>query len=693
MWSGMPFVRIAIPFVTGIWCAGRWDIGPEAWGWMGGACLVSWLLASRLPPGRAWQWEPARGLAVLLCILAAGALTLSGKRHAHRSADAAVQMPNDSCLAWICTMEETPQRKRNSFRGTATIEAMTSDRHIIPAGRGLVYFPADPNVTPPPIGSQLIIRSRPEKLNGPEYPGGFDAAGYFGRQGIGYRIFLRTGHWVFLDSSKGAGVSAILELTRAQVLNTLSTHIRDRESLGLAEALLIGYRNDLDERLSDAYAETGVIHVIAISGLHIGVIYGLLTGLLNLLMPGRRMRWIATGCALIGIWAFGLLAGGGPSVMRSVCMFSVIGIGREITGREGSGLNTLAAVGGLMLAAQPWWLWDLGFQLSFCAVAGLMVFYRSVLSLLPIRNPLALKGWEMIAVTLAAQILTTPLLLHAFGRFPLLFLITNLVAIPLSTIILLGELALCLMAPLNARLADGCGNIVTWLIQHMNAYIFRMESVPFGSLNDIQISAGEMTTIYLAIGCLSAWGFLRRPAWLTAGLVCLLVSGTLHLRSTLVRERQQVLIVMPLTQTRLLLLVDGPRCRWLLTTFGRQDTRQLRMAMQATAHHFGIRAQHIDTLPAGVHYRLSWKGLNIHLTDGLSPPPEPEDMTGADLAILSGNGPPQAESLMAATPQLVWIADGTNRLWKILQWETAGERLPLRLISTRRSGAYIRWIR
>ena len=692
MWSGMPFVRIAIPYAAGIWCAGGWDIGPVAWEWLGGTCLIGWLVAGRLPPGLAWQWEPARGLAVLMCILSAGGMTLCGKRHAQQSADKA-QMSKDSSLAWICTMEESPQRKRNSFRGTATIEALNIDRHVIAAGHGLVYFPADSGVKPPQIGSRLIIRIRPDKLKGPEYPGGFDAAGYFGRQGIGYRIFLRSGDWIVMDSSKGSGIPAILELTRAHVLNTLSTHIRDKSSLGLAEALLIGYRNDLDERLSDAYAETGVIHVIAISGLHIGVIYGLLIGLLNLVLRGRRVRWIATGCALTGIWAFGLLAGGGPSVMRSVCMFSVIGIGREITGREGGGLNTLAAVGGLMLAAQPWWLWDLGFQLSFCAVTGLMIFYRPVLALLAIRNPLALKGWEMIAVTLAAQILTTPLLLHAFGRFPLLFLITNLVAIPLSTVILLGELALCLLAPLHAGLADGCGEAVTWLIQHLNAYIFRMESVPFGTLGDIHITTGEMTAIYLAIGCLSAWGMRRQPAWLMAGLLFLLISGTLHVRSTLIRKHQQAFVVMPFTQTRLLLLVEGQSCRWLLTPFGRQDTRQLRLAMRATAHHFGIRKQWVDTLPASGHYKLGWKGLVIHLTSGRCPPPDPADMSDADLAVLSGNGPLHAERLMAASPRTVWIADGTNRLWKILQWETAGERLPLRLISTRRSGAFIRRIR
>lgn len=689
----MPFVRIMIPFMAGIWCARYLDALPVmAWGLTGTCLLMTWLFLGRLSPGLVWRLDPLRGVMVILCLFVAGGLTLNGKRKAREFSEQSIP-PGVQPKAWICTLEESPQRKRNSFRALVSMEIITSGRQVLSGGRGMVYFPADSVSKLPGIGSRIITQVAPEPLKGPDYPGGFDAAEYFGRQGIGYRTFLRPGQWCTVDSGRVPWLDKRLEQIKSKVLGTLGKHIYDPAALGLAEALLIGYRNDLDDRLSDAYTETGVIHVIAISGLHIGVIFNLLSGLLNLLLRGRKLRWLATTCALAGIWGFGLLAGGGPSVMRSVCMFSIIGIGQQVTGREGNGLNTLAAVACLMLAIQPWWLWDLGFQLSFTAVAGLMLFYRPVLGLLPIKNIAALKIWEMTAVTLAAQILTTPLLLHTFGRFPVFFLITNLVAIPVSTLILLGELALCLLAPIHEGMAQGCGEGITIMIRALNAYIFRMESIPFGILEQIHLSAGEMILIYLCIICYCGWWLHRKAAWLMATLLCMMLAGAWQAWINADRDRQQILVVMPLARTRLLMLVDGRRCQWLISQFGRIDHRQIRMAMRATAHHYGIQHQQMDTLPATGHFDLHWKGVQVRLLGEHGYTTDTSILADTDLIVLSGNGPARTEEIMKQAPRADWIADGTNSVWKILQWEAASKRLPLRLHSTRRSGAFIRRIR
>ena len=686
MWDRTPFIRIMIPYVLGIYIAGTWEgTSNVIWLAAGVSLILTWLSMGRLPPGKAWQLEPLRGMIVTGCIFIAGVLTLIGKRNTQSASDL-WNATGVVAKGWIFTLEESPQRKKNSYRATASIEILTNDRKTYPAGKGLIYFSSDSKV--PRLGDRLFSYLRPEALKGPEYPGGFDAAAYFQRQGIGYRIFLKPGDWALVDSHHAPRLYVALESIRTSVIRILSTHIRDREALGLAEALLIGYRNDLDERVGDAYSETGVVHVIAISGLHIGVIYSLLIGLLNLLIRSRNMRWMATIIALIGIWGFGLLAGGGPSVMRSVCMFSIIGIGKQLTGREGQGLNTLAAVACLMLAAQPWWLWDLGFQLSFTAVAGLMICYQPILDILPFRNPLALKVWEMTAVTLSAQILTTPLLLHTFGRFPIFFLITNMVAIPLSTLILLGELGICILAPLHHDMAGWCGSIVTSMIRGMNDYIFRMESIPFGTIEHIQVSGGEMILIYLVIACIVGWRVIKSPKWLMVAMVCMALTGTIHAWMKHTRMNQKVMVVMPLTRTRMLMMIEGTTAHWLLSAFGPEDKRQIRMTMRAAGHHFGIDRHIMDTIPANRPLKLNWNGLNMMLLSagGMV---DSTGLNAADIILLSGNGPQKVEQIMRSAKAPLWIADGTNRLWKILQWETAAERLPLRLISTRRSGAFV----
>lgn len=688
MWNGIPFVRILIPYLIGIWWAGTHTEFLQDAVITGLIALLAWLLMGRIPPWKIWAWEPIRGLLVMICIFYAGALTLLAKR-ASLSATDIEPTSGDSVIAVICSLEETPVRKRNSWRAVATVVRLTLKKKRLPAGRALLYFPADSTSSLPKSGSRILVRQLPEPLRGPDFPGGFDAAEYFGRQGIGYRLFLRPGQWQETEPASINTISKAMEGTRSGILDLLRKYIPDPKASGLAEALLIGYRNDLDEKLSDAYTSTGVVHVIAISGLHIGVIYALLGGLLNLLLRTSHHGWLATIISLAGIWAFGLLAGGGPSVMRSVTMFSIIGIGRQLTGREGNGLNTLAVTAGMMLAAQPWWLWDLGFQLSFTAVAGLMLFNHPIKGWLTLTNPLAVKLWEMIAVTLAAQVLTTPLLLHIFGRFPVFFLITNLVAIPLSTIILLVEIGLCIAAPLHDGLAEMMGQLCEQLIHGLNAYILRMDSIPFGSIEQISLSTGQMLLAYGIIACFAAWGITRRSIHLMSMLSLLVVSGVLKIWENHQLEKQRILVVMPLTGTRLLMMADGRQCVWMMTPMGKHEQRTVAIAMRSVEHHFGIRKQRTDTIMNPGMVRIMWEGFNVLLLGPSSPKSPNNETLKTDLLLLSGSTKADPKVWMNLSRNAACVADGTNKLWKIQQWETDFEGLPLRLHSTRRSGAFV----
>jgi competence protein ComEC len=691
MWNGIPFVRILIPYLMGIWWAGNHTEFLQHSVITGLAALLAWLLMGRIPPWKIWAWEPFRGLLVMICIFFAGALTLLGKQASLSAADIKPEA-EDQVIAVICSLEETPVRKRNSWRATATLERLTLKKKRLPAGRALLYFPADSSLTLPITGGRILTRQQPEPLRGPDFPGGFDAKGYFGKQGIGYRLFLRPGQWQAIEAADTHPLTIAMEDTRSGILHLLRKHIPDQKAAGLAEALLIGYRNDMDEKLSDAYASTGVIHVIAISGLHIGIIYALLGSLLNAILRSRQ-GWLATIISLSGIWAFGLLAGGGPSVMRSVTMFSIIGIGRQLTGREGNGLNTLAVTAAMMLAAQPWWLWDLGFQLSFTAVAGLMLFNNPIRGWLTLTNPLAIKLWEMIAVTLAAQVLTTPLLLHIFGRFPVFFLITNIVAIPLSTIILLAEIALCLTAPLHDGLAGQIGWICGEMIHGLNAYVLRMDSIPFGSIENIRLSAGQMLITYAGITCFACWGIRRKSIYLKSMLTLCAISGMMQIWENRLRDNQRLLVVMPLTGTRLIMMVEGRQCAWLLTPMEKHDQRSAVLAMRSTAHHFGIRKQRTDTIGYPGTIRIEWNDFSMLILGPNSPELSDREPAGTDLLLLSGGTRAAPGEWMKNAAFRTCVADGTNKLWKIQEWETTTERLPLRLHSTRRSGAFIHRMR
>ncbi|MCR6721644.1 MAG: ComEC/Rec2 family competence protein [Chitinophagaceae bacterium] len=179
-----------------------------------------------------------------------------------------------------------------------------------------------------------------------------------------------------LQKTKPAPLLHWLERVRNTIVQTLQRYITDPKSAGLAEALLIGYKNDLDKELLQSYSDTGVVHIIAISGLHLGIIYWILRWLTRALPQKGAARWWRFVIILSGMWIFSLLAGAQPSVLRSAVMFSFILVAESIR-RRGNIYNTLCCSAFFLLLFNPFWLWDLGFQLSYLAVLSLILFYAT----------------------------------------------------------------------------------------------------------------------------------------------------------------------------------------------------------------------------------------------------------------------------------------------------------------------------
>jgi competence protein ComEC len=161
------------------------------------------------------------------------------------------------------------------------------------------------------------------------------------------------------------------------VISTLKKYIPGDKESGLAEALLIGYKDDLDKNLVQSYSNTGVVHIIAISGLHLGIIYWLLLAVTKPLKQNKKLVWLRLLLTISALWAFTLLAGAQPSVLRSAIMFTIIAIG-QLAARKGSIYNTMALSAFVLLCINPFWLWDVGFQLSYTAVLSIVVFFRPV---------------------------------------------------------------------------------------------------------------------------------------------------------------------------------------------------------------------------------------------------------------------------------------------------------------------------
>ncbi|HET7898564.1 MAG TPA: ComEC/Rec2 family competence protein, partial [Flavisolibacter sp.] len=314
---------------------------------------------------------------------------------------------------------------------------------------------------------------------------------------------------------------------------------------GFAEALLIGYKDDLDRNLVQAYSNTGVVHIIAISGLHLGLIYGLLLLLTTPLKRNRKLSWLRFLVIVASLWLFSILAGGGPSVLRSALMFSLMAFG-EIAFRKTSIINSLAFSAFVLLCINPFWLWDVGFQLSYAAVLSIVLFFQPIYRWFDFQNKAVDFVWKLTAVTIAAQILTLPISIYHFHQMPLLFLVTNFIAVPLSSMILMGEILLCALFFLPV-VAAWIGQVLSAMIAFLNHYIESLNNLPFSTWNFLSINLVQTVLLLLFALAFCYWLLeKRRPfAWIafsSFGLFMLLRGWSFY---TAYRQKQLIVYNVP----------------------------------------------------------------------------------------------------------------------------------------------------
>ena len=473
IWKKAPFLRLLLPLIAGIII--QWYIQASLATWLVILILpfVIFVILFYLPAFSIFRLSFLNGICIILVFFSLGGLLTW--QHDIRNA------PNwfgniftgDNLV--VVTLQEPVIEKTKSFKALASVNAVQKNNSFITVtGNIILYFEKDPGIQIPGYGSRLILLKPLQPIKNSGNPGGFDYKQYCLFQDITHQVFLKKEEFFVIAGKRESVLKKFLFSIREKVLNILRVNIQGEKEQGLAEALLIGYKDDLDKNLVQSYSNTGVVHIIAISGLHLGLIYGLLIQLMKPFRKRKSFKWVSPIIIILSLWLFSLLAGAQPSVLRSAVMFTCI-VSGEILGRKTSIFNTLALSAFFLLCYNPYWLWDVGFQLSYIAVLSIVIFMRPVYNLLYIKNKILDLIWKLNAVTLSAQILTTPLSLYHFHRFPNLFLFTNFIAVPLSSLILLGEILLCALSFIP-QLAIFIGKILTWLVWLMNTSIERIDS-------------------------------------------------------------------------------------------------------------------------------------------------------------------------------------------------------------------------
>ena len=540
-WYPIPFLRLVLPLVFGIFLSIHFDIFKVVLFSIIPLFLTTIITAQKL---KLFKWRWIFGICLNLFIFCFGYLlayiSLETRWSNHYSNQGFI---SDSQEVFITGIVNNQPVSKNNIKAEVLVQSIgLSNDSLKPCfGKLLLYFENPNGDLKLKYGNQFFAKLKIKKtipsLN--EYD--FDFSKYLFFQNIHFQSFVKQEQWVLLGENKGSYFWHLLFDWRDYLVEILRKHIPNTNELTVAEALIIGYRDEIPQEIIQAYVATGAMHVLSVSGLHVGIVALVLEKIFKT-NNKKRKRWMAF-LTVLCIWLFALLSGASSSVLRAAVMFSIIIFGRNFNYNINM-YNILAASAFVLLIFRPFFLFDIGFQLSYLGLIGIIFFQPKLEKLWLPSNKIIWNGWQFTTAGVAAQLATMPVSIYHFHQFPTYFWLSGLIVIPAATGILIGGIGLFVV---NAIPYIGwfVGLLLNWLLWITNYSLFFIQKLPGSLLNNIWFTLEQTILFYGALISVILGITLSRYRFLQFSII-LLILGVIPFSFRANREVNQQKIVVHL---------------------------------------------------------------------------------------------------------------------------------------------------
>ncbi|HCW09016.1 MAG TPA: hypothetical protein DGG95_16795 [Cytophagales bacterium] len=425
----------------------------------------------------------------------------------------------DEITVYEGIVRSVPEEKANSWKIEVSLLDVKTETWQPVTGNLLLYISKKGNPkTNWEYGDRILVHGSPQELKPPANPGEFDFKRFLSFKNILHQQFVQANDVQLIHPSTDKGFIYYSHQARAWCMDKLNAFVHGENERAIAIALVLGVTDGIDNDLQNAYAASGAMHVLAVSGMHVGIIYAIILFLFKPIDKKRNGKWVIAIVSLFCLWVFSFVTGNSPSVLRAVTMFSFIAVARPF-GKRTNIYNTLAASVLVLLIYNPYLIMSVGFQLSYLAVLGIVYLQRPIYQLWEIGNYAGDWIWKITCISFAAQASTFALGLLYFHQFPSYFLVSNLFVIPLSTIVLLGGIFLLTISFISP-LANLVGVALEFFIKILNGIVFTTESLPLSLINNIHITIFQcwlLMAILLALVLLFEFKSIR---WLYIAFSC-----------------------------------------------------------------------------------------------------------------------------------------------------------------------------
>lgn len=509
MLSDWPSLRLVIPLIAGIFISDTIDnTRAQVPVWCALVFVAILTVAIQIFRDR---HPRIAGICLSLAFMSAGYLSYSVQMSRVR-----VEWPGRYAV-YNGTVTSYPVERDRTYRLEVTLlDSAYRGKNIY------LYIPKDSAVTQVMPGQTIAFDGR---INKPSSQGaGFDYESYLLSHGISGTLRVQSKDWHIIPSNGTASLRVRAVRFRRGVIRKYREWGLGGNALAVVSAVSLGEKRALSDQLREVYSTSGVSHVLAVSGLHVGI----MCWFLYLLFPAflfRKAEWLRQLIVLGVLWTYAFAIGFPVSITRTLIMFSIVAVCRAIE-REGSALNSLGIAAIIMLVVNPSALFDMSFQLSFSAVLFIVIVTPVLLELYEPRNPVGLYVWRVSALSLSAQIGTAPIIMYHFSGFSTYVLLANLFVVPVMFVIVSLSMSLWVIGWFPAIRPVAVG-ILTWLTDIMTALLTRVSALPYAHL-ELSISHGwNIFCIYVVVILICLWYKEKRTHRLVQALACIAFASVL----------------------------------------------------------------------------------------------------------------------------------------------------------------------
>lgn len=590
-WHTIHYLRMIIPYILGVFTSfyllnDNWQIALIA---VPGLALSIYYYFRK--PIKKFSLDTLYGVALFLLLFALGSFRQFTYNELNTPNHFSKNKQTEYLLAQVA--EESFEREHfvrvrlNIQGGFDSVQNFYKE-----TGSVLAYF-RKPVAQQFSIGDEVIINAQLiQEVEPPRNPGEFNYKRFLSYQNIYFQVFLNEDDWI----STGVhhfSITSIASQARMSIIDKIGQLFPDTEHKGFAEALLVGYRNNLNTEIVDSFSKTGTLHVLAVSGLHVGIIF-LILNFISKIFRSSKYEYIYKGLIVIlGIWAYAFVTGMSPSVQRAAIMFSIVQIG-VLLKRRPQIYNSIFASAFFILLVNPFLIVSVSFQLSYIAVLGIVFLQPKIRNWFIPRNKITKYIWDLTAVSLAAQIATFPLGIFYFYQFPLYFLLSNLVVIPAIFVAMLA-----LIASVSMFWIPFLGSIITWIAKISIDFILwtvsTMHSLPSASFEFLYLTPIQLILLYIFVFVFTLWLFSAQKfyGWLSMITVVAFMSTALYRYYKV--NNQNFAVVHSINKHQVMSIVNGREVHFISDSSFINDENSQRFYLRPYISEHGLRKIHFHT--------------------------------------------------------------------------------------------------